>query len=192
MIYEKGAHAIIYGERGVGKSSLANVIRDKVPSVVKNLKFIKDNCRPEDSFFDLWAKMLFDFEYEGSAISELLQSETRHFIVQKMLETLDRSKQYIFIFDEFDRIADASTKNAMADTIKHFSDYPQNITIVIVGVGEERGKELSLTLAKNNCFSSFISRNYSRKIGQFLMPFFYKFHRYQFYQLIVGSQQNNL
>ena len=135
VIYEKGAHAIIYGERGVGKSSLANVIRDKVPSVVKNLKFIKDNCRPEDSFFDLWAKMLFDFEYEGSPISDLLQSETRHFIVQKMLETLDRSKQYIFIFDEFDRITDSSTKNAMADTIKHFSDYPKNITIVIVGVG---------------------------------------------------------
>lgn len=135
VIYEKGAHAIIYGERGVGKSSLANVIRDKVPSVVKNLRFIKDNCRPEDSFFDLWAKMLFDFEYEGTPISDLLQNESRYFIVQKMLESLEKSKQYIFIFDEFDRITDIATKNAMADTIKHFSDYPQNITIVIVGVG---------------------------------------------------------
>ena len=135
VVYEKGAHAIVYGERGVGKSSLANVIKDKAPTVISNLHFIKDNCRPEDSFFDLWAQVLCDFEYEGAMISDLLKTETRHFIVQKILETLSKTKQYIFIFDEFDRIADPATKAAMADTIKHFSDYPQNITIIIVGVG---------------------------------------------------------
>jgi hypothetical protein len=43
--------------------------------------------------------------------------------------------QYVFVFDEFDRISSVETKAAIADTIKHFSDYPQNITIVIVGVG---------------------------------------------------------
>ncbi len=79
--------------------------------------------------------MLFDFEYKGVAISELLKNESRHFIIQKMLESLNRSIQYTFIFDEFDRITDLSIKNAMADTIKHFSDYPRNITIAIVGVG---------------------------------------------------------
>ncbi|WP_226783322.1 AAA family ATPase [Oceaniglobus trochenteri] len=135
VIYEKGAHAIVHGERGVGKSSLANILRDRVPEQVTNLKFIKENCRPEDSFFDLWSKVLFDFEYEGTPVSDLLKSETRHFIVPKVLETLDRSKQYIFIFDEFDRISDQATKNAMADTIKHFSDYPANITVIVVGVG---------------------------------------------------------
>lgn len=135
VVYEKGAHAIVYGERGVGKSSLANILRDRVPSQVSNLKFIKENCRPEDSFFDLWSKVLFDFEYEGEPVSDLLKNEDRQFIVPKILETLDRSKQYVFIFDEFDRIEDVATKNAMADTIKHFSDYPSNITVIIVGVG---------------------------------------------------------
>lgn len=135
VVYEKGAHAIVYGERGVGKSSLANILRDRVPEQVTNIKFIKENCRPEDSFFDLWAKVLFDFEYEGTPVSDLLKNEDRHYIVPKILETLDRSIQYVFIFDEFDRIQDASTKNAMADTIKHFSDYPRNITVIVVGVG---------------------------------------------------------
>lgn len=135
VVYEKGAHAIVHGERGVGKSSLANILRDRVPGQVQNLKFIKENCRPEDSFFDLWAKVLFDFEYEGTPVSDMLKDETRHFIVPKILETLDRSKQYIFIFDEFDRITDVGTKNAIADTIKHFSDYPTNITVIVVGVG---------------------------------------------------------
>ena len=135
VVYEKGAHAIIYGERGVGKSSLANVIRENVPPVVANIKFVKDNCRPEDGFFHLWSKMLYGFTYEDTPISDILKDEDRHFIVPKILETLDRSHQYVFIFDEFDRVSSDGTKAAMADTIKHFSDYPQNITIIVVGVG---------------------------------------------------------
>jgi hypothetical protein len=68
VVYERGAHAILYGERGVGKSSLANTIMQKIPPAVVNLKVIKENCRPEDTFFDLWSKMLWSYDYEGSHI----------------------------------------------------------------------------------------------------------------------------
>lgn len=135
VVYEGGAHAIIYGERGVGKSSLANTIRERIPAEIPNIKIIKDNCRPEDTFFTLWSKMLFEFEYDRTPVSDFLQDETRHFIVPKILETFDPIKQHVFIFDEFDRISSLETKSALADTIKYFSDYPQNITIVVVGVG---------------------------------------------------------
>jgi Cdc6-like AAA superfamily ATPase len=135
IVYEKGAHAILYGERGVGKSSLANIITARLPSAVTNIQFLKQNCRPEDTFFTLWAKMLFKFSYEGTAISDYLRDEDRHYIVVKILESLERNKQYVLVFDEFDRIESIETKAAMADTIKHFSDYPQHITIVVVGVG---------------------------------------------------------
>ena len=135
IVYERGAHAVIFGERGVGKSSLANTLATRVPSVVQNMAFKKENCRPEDSFFSLWSKMLWSFDYEGVPISDYLKDEDREFIVVKMLEQLAPDKHYIFIFDEFDRLTDENAKRAMADTIKHFSDYPQNITIIIVGVG---------------------------------------------------------
>lgn len=135
IVYERGAHAVIFGERGVGKSSLANTLSSRIPSVVTNMTFKKENCRPDDKFFSLWSKMLWDFDYEGVPISDYLKDENRHFIVVKMLEQLSVEKQYIFIFDEFDRLESEDTKRAMADTIKHFSDYPQNITIIIVGVG---------------------------------------------------------
>ncbi|HEY5305609.1 MAG TPA: ATP-binding protein [Pseudolabrys sp.] len=135
VVYEKGAHAILYGERGVGKSSLANTITAKIPPVVTNIKFLKENCRPEDTFFTLWSKILFGFQYDGVLIDEFLKSETREFMVIKILESLPKTSQFVFVFDEFDRITGTATKAAIADTIKHFSDYPQNITIVIVGVG---------------------------------------------------------
>lgn len=135
IIYERGAHAVIFGERGVGKSSLANTLSTRVPSVITNMVFKKENCRPDDTFFTLWAKMLWEFEYEGVPISEYLKDEEREFVIVKMLESLSKDKHYIFIFDEFDRIESQPTKRAMADTIKHFSDYPQNVTVIIVGVG---------------------------------------------------------
>ena len=135
IVYERGAHAVLFGERGVGKTSLANTIASRIPTAITNIRFLKDNCRPEDTFFGLWSKVLWNFQYEGIDISEYLKHETREFVVIKMLENLSKDTQYVFIFDEFDRIRDKTVKSSMADTIKHFSDYPQNITIVVVGVG---------------------------------------------------------
>jgi len=80
-------------------------------------------------------KILFSYEYEGISISDYLKDETRDFIVIKILESLPKAYQHVFVFDEIDRIENLATKTALADTVKHFSDYPQNITIVIVGVG---------------------------------------------------------
>lgn len=135
VVYEKGAHAILFGERGVGKSSLANTITAKIPPAVTNIKFLKENCRPDDTFFTLWSKILFTFQYDGVLVADYLKNETRDFVIIKILESLPKNFQYVFVFDEFDRISSLATKAAIADTIKHFSDYPQNITIVIVGVG---------------------------------------------------------
>jgi Cdc6-like AAA superfamily ATPase len=104
VVYEKGAHAILFGERGVGKSSLANTITAKIPPAVTNIKFLKENCRPDDTFFTLWSKILFNFQYDGVLIFDYLKDETRDFMVIKILESLPKTSQYVFVFDEFDRI----------------------------------------------------------------------------------------
>lgn len=71
VIYERGAHAVLFGERGVGKSSVANIVKVRVPSAVANIRFLKVNCRPEDTFFTLWANMLWEFKYDGGQMGSL-------------------------------------------------------------------------------------------------------------------------
>src|ERR1700722_4968405 len=54
-IFQRGQHAIIYGERGVGKTSLANIISDWMPALEKyNYQIVKSNCPASSSYSSLW------------------------------------------------------------------------------------------------------------------------------------------
>src|SRR5262245_45132766 len=56
-ILQHGRHAILYGERGVGKTSLAKVLAEMVSGA--GLKIVDSdtiNCDPTDDFSSLWHK----------------------------------------------------------------------------------------------------------------------------------------
>src|SRR5690349_15279219 len=62
VVNQRGQHAIIFGERGVGKTSLANILAEKLQhsgfaGVVTNAI----NCDGEDNFTSLWLKILREF-----------------------------------------------------------------------------------------------------------------------------------
>lgn len=134
VVYENGAHAIIFGERGVGKTSLANVIAERVAPAIPRLKCIKVSCSPNDSFFNLWEHALYDHEYEDKTADTILKANPSLYQLYKMLETLDPSYKYLFVFDEFDRIKSDQAKTLMSDAVKHFSNNPANVTVILVGV----------------------------------------------------------
>src|SRR5262245_55924576 len=55
---QSGEHAIIYGERGVGKTSIANVLREVLSGLgVKQITFAKVNCEVRDTFEALWRRI---------------------------------------------------------------------------------------------------------------------------------------
>src|SRR5579862_7781488 len=56
-INQKGRHAIIYGDRGVGKTSLANVLRQFLPAGSEHVFSVRVNCDTGDSFNSLWEKV---------------------------------------------------------------------------------------------------------------------------------------
>lgn len=52
MVNERGQHAILYGERGVGKTSLANIILEDYRGALTT----KVICSRNESFKELWQK----------------------------------------------------------------------------------------------------------------------------------------
>lgn len=62
-ISARGQHVAIYGERGVGKTSLANILSDvfedlssKITNVAKFI-YVRVNCDGDETFATLWRKV---------------------------------------------------------------------------------------------------------------------------------------
>jgi Cdc6-like AAA superfamily ATPase len=136
VIYQAGGHAIIYGGRGVGKSSLANIINERIIGPSRFTKVMKISCSPNDTFATIWGNVFFDYEYEGRKVAAVVSEQPQPFTIYKVAEALPKTHRHLIILDEFDRIQDEQTKTLIADTIKYLSDNPTTVTVLIVGVGK--------------------------------------------------------
>lgn len=147
-INEHGQHAILYGERGVGKTSLANIMSKSYT----NLYPVKITCDRQDTFKTLWerafesiqcsktrtgigfnAKQVTDIVYFKEQISNIPNLRANQLV--SILNSLGNFKT-LFIFDEFDNIHNERTRAAFADLIKSLSDNNINTTIVLVGIAD--------------------------------------------------------
>jgi Cdc6-like AAA superfamily ATPase len=141
VIYEPGGHAIIFGERGVGKTSIANIIHQKIAPQVLNVRAIPVDCSTKATFADIWGHALDGFELDDKPVVEVLKGITTPYPLYNVLEQLPSNIDYVFIFDEFDRLKDPDVQSMMTDTIKHLSNTPRiKVTIVIVGVAHTISK----------------------------------------------------
>ena len=152
-----GLHIILFGERGVGKTSLANVIGPILSVLEESLDdrepeprlVVKVNTHEEDSFSSIWLKSFDEISWfenkraMGFGIENI--SEQTSFVkklnissepsINEVRKVLSICKRSVFIFDEFDRGSDKLRK-AFTDLIKTLSDYAVNTTIVLVGVSD--------------------------------------------------------
>ena len=144
-VNQRGRHAIVYGERGVGKTSLANVLKLVMNRPNKELIYVRVNADPTDTFVSLWKKVFKRMSYETMTlegpvtkkISEDFGTELAPDDVQLILAEFSGNHVPIIVLDEFDRIKNGVTTQLVADTIKALSDYSVNATVVVVGVAED-------------------------------------------------------
>ncbi len=152
-INQLGQHAVVYGERGVGKTSLANVLSSRLVSHSGEQAIApRVNCDATDDFSFLWRKVLAKVEmtetertagFTGvphettrTAADALPDSDVTPDAVRGFLTWMGQSRALLVIFDEFDRLTDQPTRRTMADTIKALSDHAVPATIVVVGVAD--------------------------------------------------------
>ena len=130
---QAGQHAIIYGERGVGKTSLANVLIDfLLPFTSETIASARVNCYRETSYRQIWESL---FREVGLPTKDPYSS----FTLADVFDTLrqEGSRKLILIIDEFDRIEDPDIDALFADTIKTLSDFDLDTTLILVGVADD-------------------------------------------------------
>ena len=160
-INQPGKHVVLYGEAGVGKTSLGQILKTKLTGS-EGVPIISPlvNCDSSDDYTSLWRKLfdqiadeypdLFETipaakEYEesdepdGNAAVIIVASEEPKLTprdVRKRLIPLEQHGIVYVILDEFDKVASDDARRWMADTIKLLSDREDRVTIVLIGVAE--------------------------------------------------------
>jgi Cdc6-like AAA superfamily ATPase len=150
VIFQRGQHAIIFGERGVGKTSLANVLKGFLPDN-QDLIINIINCDKKDTFKSVWKKVFdgihivnqrmrvgYKSEYQPEifqASDFLKDDENIPHQILKFVSQLSENKLPVLIIDEFDRLT-ISARKLFPDFIKSLSDHSLSATIILIGVGE--------------------------------------------------------
>lgn len=130
-LVEPGRHVVLYGERGVGKTSLANVLADFLHAPHGSVRVARFNCNTQDNFRTIWQKAFREMRVD--APREWQERSPDPDDVRWALGDLPRS---IIVMDEFDRVEDDDALSLMADTIKSLSDHNTLTKVVIVGVAD--------------------------------------------------------
>jgi len=150
-INQRGRHAVIFGERGVGKTSLASVIASRLKVPDATVIAPRVNCDSNDTYTSLWKKVFSQIDLlkktpavgfqlsifeETIKAADVIKENAGPDEVRRLLSLLSTTGMLIIIFDEFDRILDDTTRRMMADSIKALSDHDVPVTVVIVGVAD--------------------------------------------------------
>lgn len=159
VLYAPGRHVFIYGDRGVGKSSLAAAAARQYQSADAN--YIDIGCGPDATLSSVVANIALQaltqsrlkskttltkagiswrflaLERSVEEVSRDLHAEIRTVLdaVEVLREVAElHSEKPIVVLDEFDRIQDPVTRHIFADLLKHLGDKKVNLKFIFTGV----------------------------------------------------------
>lgn len=157
-----GQHAILFGDRGVGKSSLANIARVLVESFFQRKTYLI-RCDSTTTFASIAADIVKDLEIplvrrdvtdtkrtqaHGSVGIPILGAGTEAELIHTVTEeaeairwspsTICRSLQgrkAFIVIDEIDVLRSRDDRHQVAELIKQLSDSGTEVKLLVVGIG---------------------------------------------------------
>lgn len=152
-INQSGQHAILYGERGVGKTSCANMIFPRLYSTGQAILIPQINCMTADTFGSVWKRVFEEIKIKVDDSQAMILPEMAEKIVgaytepygdgitpdvvRRLLHELAKAFWVVIVLDEFDTISDPATRQSLADMIKFLSDRNVAATIVLIGIADD-------------------------------------------------------
>lgn len=165
-----GQHALLYGDRGVGKSSLAKTASKLIFKQIIKGKLYEKRCCSTDVYSTIFEKPLKDagieFDLEeyskshdqegtakigvGFASSDITSKRTnsQKYIPKHKIDSpswvVDKIKDIngLLLLDEADSIVNKADKKKIAETIKLLSDVASPFKVLIVGIAKT-GEEIT-------------------------------------------------
>ena len=142
-VLSRSKHVVLFGERGVGKTSLSNIFWKRFNKTLRSFVVARVQAGPHDKFSSLWTRALeelnaagvaagkadyvnFEFNYETITPSQ----------VRRELQKCGANSLPIIIIDEYNEVQDSEAKRLTANLIKEFYDFSITTTVIIVGVAE--------------------------------------------------------
>lgn len=142
-VLQTGRHAVVYGERGVGKTSLANVMPQMLERSGRRFEYqvVRHNCASTLTFRSMWEAVFREFSIKrqlaGSSRTPLLNYLPDDAGPEDVRLLLQQLGGVAVIFDEYDRVPKSlPISGLLADTMKSLSDHAVNATIIIIGVAD--------------------------------------------------------
>jgi Cdc6-like AAA superfamily ATPase len=133
----KGRHAVVFGEKGVGKTSLVSIFHLGVARASR-IQRVYVQCLRDDEYTDIWHKALkrirFKIDGEEMWADRVFDPPDNPDDVERILTCFGSNDIPVVIFDEFDRIRSENAKALMSETIKQLSNAPIAGIIILVGV----------------------------------------------------------
>ena len=110
-VFARSKHVVLFGERGVGKTSLSNVFWKRFNKTVRSFLVARVQAGPHDDFSSLWIRALEELHAVGTANdkSEYVNFNTDHETltpsqVRRELQKCGANSLPIIIIDEYNEI----------------------------------------------------------------------------------------